>query len=80
MLKALHKVFLVKQTAERRSNITTLSEKEKRAVAAIIQERLEEHLGRFPYARYPAEPLEDWHKVFCDPISVLPEPIKKALV
>lgn len=57
----------------------TLSEKEKRAVAANIQERIGEHLGRFPYARYPVEPLEEWHKIFCDPASVPPETIKKAL-
>ncbi|WP_042198146.1 hypothetical protein [Paenibacillus camerounensis] len=57
----------------------TLSEKEKRAVAAIVQERIDEHLGRFPYARYPVEPLLEWHKIFCDPASVQPETIKKAL-
>jgi hypothetical protein len=57
----------------------TLSEKERRAMAAIVQERIDEHLGRFPYARYPAEPLEEWCKIFCDPASVPPETIKKAL-
>lgn len=57
----------------------TLSEKEKRAVAAIVQERIDEHLGRFPYARYPLELLEEWCKIFCDPAFVPPETIKKAL-
>lgn len=57
----------------------TLSEKEKRAVAVIIQERIDEHLGRFPYARYPAEPLEEWREIFCDPAAVLPSTVKKVL-
>jgi AraC-like DNA-binding protein len=57
----------------------TLNEKEKRAVAAIVQERTDEHLGRFPYTRYPVEPLEKWRKIFCEPASVPPETIKKAL-
>ncbi|MFD1775433.1 hypothetical protein [Paenibacillus rhizophilus] len=57
----------------------TFSEKEKRAVSAVIQERIDEHLGRFPYARYPVEPLEEWRKTFCDPASVPPLTIKKAL-
>jgi hypothetical protein len=57
----------------------TLSEKEKRSVASIIQERIDERLGRFPYARYPVEPLEEWRKIFCDKTSVPPLTIKKAL-
>ncbi|WP_379142580.1 hypothetical protein [Paenibacillus sp. sgz500992] len=57
----------------------TLSDKEKRAVVTNVQERINEHLGRFPYARYPVEPLEEWRKIFCDPASVPPETIKKAL-
>ncbi|MBW4083650.1 hypothetical protein [Paenibacillus sp. S150] len=57
----------------------TLSEKEKRTIAAIVQERIDEHLERFPYARYPVEPLEEWCKIFSDPASVPPETIKKAL-
>ena len=57
----------------------TLSEKERRAVAAFVQERIDEHLGRFPYARYPVEPLEEWREIFCDPASVSPETIKNSL-
>lgn len=57
----------------------TLIEKEKRAVAAIVQERIDEHLGRFSYARYPVEPLEEWYEIFSDPAIVPPETIKKAL-
>ncbi|MEK4153652.1 hypothetical protein NYE27_01045 [Paenibacillus sp. FSL R10-2779] len=57
----------------------TLSEKEKRAVAAIINERIDEHLSRFPYAKYPIEPLEEWKRIFCDPKAVSSDTLKQAL-
>jgi hypothetical protein len=57
----------------------TLSEKEKRAAAALIQERLDEQLSRFPFARYPIEPLEAWKQVFCDPKTVPAETLRRAL-
>lgn len=57
----------------------TLNEKEKRAVAALVQERIDEHLGRFPFARYPTEPLEEWRRIFCDPKDVPAETVRRAL-
>ncbi|MGX4583038.1 hypothetical protein [Paenibacillus chitinolyticus] len=48
----------------------TLNEKEKRAIASLIQERIEEHLRQFPYARYPNEPLEEWKRAFSEPKTV----------
>ncbi len=57
----------------------TLNEKEKRAIAALIQERIDEHLSRFPYARYPVEPLEEWKRIFCDPKAVSVDILKQAL-
>ena len=57
----------------------TLSEKEKKALVSIINERLDEHLSRYPYFRYPTEPLEDWRRVFCEPKAVLAETLKLAL-
>lgn len=57
----------------------TLNEKEKRAIAALIHERIDEHLSRFPYARYPVEPLEEWKRFFCDPKAVSVDTLKQAL-
>jgi hypothetical protein len=57
----------------------TLNEKEKRALATIIHERIDEHLSRFPYARYPVEPLEEWKRLFCDPKAVSSDTLKQAL-
>lgn len=56
-----------------------LNEKEKRAIAALIQERFDEHLSRFPYNRYPIEPLEEWKRIFCDPKAVSADTLKQAL-
>ena len=57
----------------------TLNEKEKRAISALIHERIDEHLSRFPYARYPVEPLEEWKRIFCDPKAVSADTLKQAL-
>lgn len=57
----------------------TLNEKEKRAVVTIISERMDEHLSRFPFARYPAEPLEEWKRFFCDPKAVSSDTLRQAL-
>jgi hypothetical protein len=32
----------------------TLSEKEVKSLVAIVNDRIDEHLSRFPYFRYPA--------------------------
>ncbi|MBP1157676.1 MULTISPECIES: hypothetical protein [unclassified Paenibacillus] len=57
----------------------TLSEKEKRAIAALIQEQIDEHLSRFPYTRYPVEPLDEWKRMFCDPATVPITALRQAL-
>lgn len=36
----------------------SLSEKEKKSLVTIINDRIDEYLSRFPYFRYPVEPLE----------------------
>ncbi|MFC3788405.1 hypothetical protein ACFOQM_06325 [Paenibacillus sp. GCM10012307] len=56
-----------------------MSEKEKRSIAAAVQEKLEAHLNHFPFARYPMEPLNEWQRIFCDPKTVPSDTLKKAL-
>jgi len=58
---------------------STLSEKDKRALAAAVADRIDEHLGRFPFARYPAEPLEEWRRIFRDPSAVQADTVRQAL-
>ncbi|OMD12607.1 hypothetical protein NSS98_30790 [Paenibacillus sp. FSL E2-0274] len=57
----------------------TFTEKEKRAVVTLIEEHCDPYLSRFPYARYPNEPLEDWKLAFTDLPSIQPQTIKQAL-
>lgn len=57
----------------------TLSEKEKKTIAAAVIERIDEYLNRFPFARYPIEPLEEWRRTFCDPEAVPTETLKQAI-
>ncbi|MFC5703056.1 hypothetical protein ACFPVX_17340 [Cohnella faecalis] len=57
----------------------TINEKEKKAIAAAVTERIDEYLGRFPFARYPIEPLDEWRHVFRNPKTVPTETLKQAL-
>ncbi|WDM22283.1 hypothetical protein [Paenibacillus polymyxa] len=57
----------------------TFTEKEKRALATLIQEQIDTHLTRFPYARYPVYPLEEWKRLLCDPANVAPTILKQIL-
>jgi hypothetical protein len=57
----------------------TLSEKNMRALAATVHERIDEHLARFPFARYPTEPLEEWRRIFRDPRTVPADTVRQAL-
>ncbi|MGG1616694.1 hypothetical protein ACIFQM_24300 [Paenibacillus sp. NRS-1782] len=57
----------------------TFTEKEKRALVALIQEQIDTHLSRFPYARYPVYPLEEWKRLLCDPATVTPTILKQIL-
>ena len=56
----------------------SLNEKEKRTVSALIQERISEHLNRFPFARYPIEPLEEWKRAFSEPKTVPIQTLRQA--
>lgn len=57
----------------------SLNEKEKHAIAALIHERIDKHLSRFPYAKYPVEPQEEWKRIFCDTKAVSVDTLKQAL-
>lgn len=56
----------------------SLNDKEKRTVSALIQERIKEHLNRFPFARYPIEPLEEWKRAFSEPKTVPIQTLRQA--
>jgi len=56
----------------------SLNEKEKRAISTLVQERMDEHLSRFPFARYPIEPFEAWKHIFAEPQSVPAETLRDA--
>jgi hypothetical protein len=55
-----------------------LTEKTTRAIVALIVERINEHLARFPFAKYPNEPLEEWKRVFSEPRTVPVETLRQA--
>jgi len=57
----------------------SLNDKEKKAIATLVNERIDEHLSRFPYARYPVEPLDEWKRMFCDPATVPITALRQAL-
>lgn len=57
----------------------TLNEKEKRNIAATIQEKMQAHLSHFPFARYPTEPFQEWQRIFSDPKAVSLDTLKTAL-
>lgn len=56
-----------------------LNEKEKKALASLVNDRIDEHLSRFPYFRFPVEPLEEWKQLFADPKSVTIQTLQQAL-
>ncbi|OBZ08332.1 hypothetical protein A8L34_23725 [Bacillus sp. FJAT-27264] len=57
----------------------TFTDKEKRIIASLIQEHCDSYLSRFPFARYPNEPLEQWRQVFSDPTSIPLPTLRQAL-
>lgn len=57
----------------------TLNEKEKKALISLVNDRIDEHLSRFPYFRYPVEPLEEWRRLFAEPKPVPTQTVKQAL-
>ncbi|WP_339812797.1 hypothetical protein MKY63_10785 [Paenibacillus sp. FSL R7-0189] len=56
-----------------------LSENKKKALITFINQHFDEHMSRFPYAKYPAEPLDIWRKQFANPSSVRPDILRSAL-
>lgn len=56
-----------------------LTDSKKKTLAAFIKAHHEQHLARFPFAKYPIEPLEVWKKQFSDPVTVEPHTLRSAL-
>lgn len=56
-----------------------LSESKKKALINFINQHFDQHMSRFPYAKYPAEPLDIWRKQFANPSSVRPDMLRSAL-
>ncbi|MGW8958771.1 hypothetical protein [Paenibacillus sp. NPDC055715] len=57
----------------------TISENKKKAIVTYINDHFDEHMSHFPYAKYPAEPLDWWREQFADPEAVSPETLRAAL-
>jgi hypothetical protein len=57
----------------------SLTEKDKKALITTITSLMDEHLSRFPYAKYPIEPLGEWRRFFCDPKTVPVKMVKQLL-
>ncbi|KAA9005904.1 hypothetical protein F4V43_07485 [Paenibacillus spiritus] len=57
----------------------SLSESKKKALYGLITQRYDVHMSRFPYAKYPSEPLKEWRKQFAEPQHVRPDMIRSAL-
>lgn len=60
-------------------SILTFTEKEKRALVNLIQAQVDTHLSRFPFARYPFYPIDEWKRIMCDPASVNLTQLKEML-
>lgn len=57
----------------------SLSESKKKALYGLIAQRYDLHMSRFPYAKYPSEPLSEWRKKFADAQHVRPDMIRSVL-
>ncbi|CAK4840655.1 unnamed protein product [Aphanomyces euteiches] len=57
----------------------SLNENQKKALVTLINQRFDEHISRFPYSKYPIEPLEHWRMQFADPKNIGPETLRSAL-
>lgn len=57
----------------------TISENMKKAIATYINDHFDEHMSHFPYAKFPAEPLDQWRQQFAEPKAVGPEVLRAAL-
>lgn len=47
-----------------------LTDAKKKSLAALVKTHYEQHISRFPFAKYPVEPLEVWKKQFTDPTTI----------
>ncbi|KAF6563424.1 hypothetical protein G9G63_14635 [Paenibacillus sp. EKM202P] len=56
-----------------------LTDAKKKLLAALIKTHHEQHLSRFPFAKYPVEPLEVWKKQFTDPATIEVHTLRAAL-
>lgn len=57
----------------------SLSESKKKALYGLITQRYDVHMSRFPYAKYPFEPLKEWRKQFAEAQHVRPDMLRSAL-
>ncbi|MFF2017803.1 hypothetical protein [Paenibacillus sp. NPDC058177] len=56
-----------------------LTDTKKKSLAALVKTHHEQHLGRFPFAKYPIEPLEVWRQQFADPANIEADTLRAAL-
>lgn len=56
-----------------------LSDAKKKSLAALVKIHHEQHLSRFPFAKYPIEPLEVWKQQFTDPATIEAHTLRAAL-
>ncbi len=56
-----------------------LTDAKKKAIVAFVKAHHEQHLARFPFARYPTEPLQAWKRAFADQAAVNPHTLRAAL-
>lgn len=56
-----------------------INENKKKALTSLIRDQHAEHLSRFPFAKYPVEPLNDWRDRFTNPKMVGPDTQQLAL-
>lgn len=56
-----------------------LTDAKKKSLAALVKTHYEQHLTRFPFAKYPIEPLEAWKKQFTDPATIEAHTLRSAL-
>ncbi|MGN7414603.1 hypothetical protein [Paenibacillus sp. SAF-068] len=56
-----------------------LTDAKKKSLAVLIKTHHEQHLARFPFAKFPIEPLEDWKQLFSDPVTIEAHTLRSTL-
>ena len=56
-----------------------LTDAKKKSLAVLVKTHHEQHLSRFPFAKYPVEPLEVWRQQFTDPATIEADTLRAAL-